>query len=318
MKRALITGIGGQDGSYLAELLLDEGYVVFGTTRRSSGNNTKRIDHIRNRLAKVYPVELTDARSVEYAIDDCDPHEIYHEADQDNVGWSRSTPNYSVDVTVGGVTTLLEYLRFRNSSKCKVFIPVSATMFGNTPGPQNEDTPHHPNSPYACAKSHVYHLARHYRDHYGLFVSTAILYNHHSERRKQWDYLIGSIFRQVQEVRDGKRDKVRVGSLEQVVDIGYAAEFVTGIYRMMQLDKPVDLVLGTGRGYKIQDIVCAYLNIALCGTTNRIELDPSFRKSDECLVADISRAREMIGWNPQVTALELYSILDRNLNAGVQ
>jgi len=177
MKRALILGIGGQDGSYLAELLLEKGYKVHGMLRRSSTDNTRNIKHFMDKVT-LHQGDLADPLSVDRIIHEVDPHELYNEADQDNVGWSRSTPGYSVDITAGAVARLFESVRRMGFSEIKIFQPVSSTMFGEpTTWPQTEETPLNPMSPYACAKAHAFHLAKYYREKHGVFISTAILYN---------------------------------------------------------------------------------------------------------------------------------------------
>lgn len=313
-KRVLIIGIGGQDGSYIAELLIEKGYEVFGTSRRSSVDNLHRISHIKSKIQHLYQMELTDQQSISCVINNCEPDWIYHEADQDNVGWSYATPRYSVDVTAGGVSNLLETVR-QNRPQCRVFIPVSSTIFGDTPGPQNEETPHKPLSPYACAKSHAYHLARYYRFYHDMYVSTAILYGHHSERRKQSDYLLGMLYEQVQTIkRNNGIGKVKVGCLDTVVDIGYAKEFAVGIYNLMQLPAPDDIVLGTGVGKIIWDITSHYIKRAGLDITNRIEHNPSpLRKGLTNQVADISKAKVLIRWGTEslTDALGMYDVLDK-------
>lgn len=311
-KRALIFGIGGQDGSYLAEVLLRNGYVVYGTTRKSSVDNLWRIQHIKNNIKGVHRVELTDLYSIQKAIYATAPHEIYHEADQDNVGWSHSIPGYTFDVTVKGTLNILETVRI-GSKETKVFIPVSSTMFGDAPSPQDETTIHNPLSPYACAKLAVYQLARYYRQVHGLWVSTGILYNHDSPRRKG-GYLLQEIMDQLFSIATGKSDKnnIVVGSLEQIVDIGYAREFAEGIHGILQCKVPTDIILSSGRSYKIFDIISRYVEfMGLERKGVKVIVDPTRQvcAKDIELIGDIRKAQQMIGWNPKYNALNMVEIL---------
>lgn len=308
MKRALIFGIGGMDGSYLAETLLKNGYQVYGTTRKSSVDNLQRIQHIKNKIHRMSRVELTDYQSVHRAIDECDPHEIYNEADQDNVGWSHSIPGYSIDVTIKGALNILEVVRYL-SPECKVFLPVSATIFGDAPPPQDENYRLNPLSPYACAKASVLHLARYYRQVHGMWVSAGILYNHDSPRRGK-GYLLQDIYRQCLDVQAGLSDRVIVGSREQIIDIGYAREFAEGIYGILQCGIPTDMILSSGKSFTIYDVVehyAGYLGIK----SVRVEVD-----SDRChsgpnihLIGDISKAQSMLNWMPIYNALNMVEVL---------
>lgn len=307
MKRALIFGIGGQDGSYLAETLLKNGYQVYGTTRKSSVDNLERIKHIKDKITGIFRVELTDYPSVERAIVNSSPHEIYNEADQDNVGWSYSIPGYSIDVTVKGALNILEATRFK-AADSKVFLPISATIFGDAPAPQNESTPFNPLSPYACAKASVYHLARYYRQVHGLWVSTGILYNHDSPRRGK-GYLLQDIYTQCLDVVHGKSNKVTVGNLNQFVDIGYAKEFADGIYALMQCNVPTDLILSSGSRHTIQDIVKHYENYLDIDLKLEVDPDRNHSGTDIQLIGDISKAYRMIGWNPKYNAMNMIEVL---------
>lgn len=308
MKRALIFGIGGQDGSYLAETLLKNGYQVFGTSRKSSVDNLQRVRHFKDKLAGFYRVELTDSLSIYKAIAGCEPHEIYNEADQDNIGWSHTIPGYSVDVTIKGALNILEIVR-NFQPECKVFLPVSATIYGDAPAPQDEQYRLNPLSPYACAKASVYHLARFYRQIHGLWVSTGILYNHDSPRRSH-GYLLQDIFRQCLQVERKETDCVTVGSTEQVVDIGYAREFAEGIYGILQCPVPTDLILSSGRSFKIFDIVEYYAGYLGIESVNvRVDPDRSHTGPDVELIGDISKAQSLIGWKPRYHALNLVEIL---------
>lgn len=310
-KRALILGIGGMDGSHLCETLLENDYIIGGTSRRCSVDNLKRIRHINDKIAKMYKVEVTDPLSIRHAVVDFCPHEIYHMADQDNVGWSYDTAKTSCDVTAGGVSNLLEVVK-KHIVPTKVFIPISATVYGDHPSFQDETTPHNPLSPYACAKSHAYHLARYYRQCYGMHVSTGIMYNHDSPRRSG-GYLLHTIYDGAKKCTFDKNHKIKIGSLEMKVDIGYAREYMQGVYDLMQLDTPIDLILSTNKGYKIQDIIAYYLSKFNLSTTNRIEHNPEFSYLGPQveLLGNSNKARELIGWNPKIDAMGMLNVLDK-------
>lgn len=297
-KRALILGIGGQDGSYLAEHLLSLGYEVHGLVRRSSVDNLWRIRPILDQVT-LHRADLCDAASIGYAISCSHPDEIYHEADQDNIDWSYEIPGYSVQVTAGSIITILGWLK-RNKPKVRVFIPLSATMFGDAPPPQNEQTPFKPMSPYACAKVAAYYLCQHYRREHGIFVSTAIMYNHDSPRRGG-DYLLQKICRQAVEIKQGKREKILVGSPHQIVDIGHARDFMIGAQSILQLDKPDDFVLGSGQNCRVIDYATTALTEAMVPSPYQIDVDPDFKRPGTIptLVADDRKAIAAFGWGPK-------------------
>lgn len=251
MKRALVLGIGGQDGSYLAEILLSHGYEVHGLYRRSSTDNLRNVRHILDKI-QLHQGDLLDSLSVSRIIRQVRPTEIYNEADQDNVGWSYSAPGYSYDVTGAAVGRTLEAV-MQVDPTIKFFQPVSATMFGDVHPPQNESTPFDPQSPYACAKVMAYYLARYYRKAHGMFVCTAILYNHDSPRRTE-DYLLNKIARSTTKIQKGLQDKIYLGNLDLPVDIGYAREYMEAAWKIMQLDEPDDFIIATGKTYTIQDL----------------------------------------------------------------
>ncbi len=255
MKRVLILGVGGQDGSYLAELLLEKGYEVHGMMRRSATDNTQNIVDFKDKIT-LHQGDLADPLSVDTIIRKVGPHEIYNEADQDNVTWSKSTPAYSVDITAGAVSRLFESVRRMGESyTVKIFQPVSSTMFGEpTSWPQDENTPLAPMSPYACAKAHAFHLAKYYREKHGLYICTAILYNHTSERQNE-DYLLPKICRSAVRIARGDQENLALGNLEETVDIGYAPDYMYAAWQMMQLDESDDFVIGSGYGNKIGNLV---------------------------------------------------------------
>lgn len=244
MKKALILGITGQDGSYLADILISKGYEVHGMVRRSSTGNLRNIQHNLDRL-KLHNGDMSDPISLMQIIGGIQPDEIYNEADQDHVGFSYDTISYSGDITGSAVGRLLEIVR-TTCREAKVFIPLSATMFGNAPAPQNVDTPFSPQSPYAVSKVTAYYWAKYYREHHDMFVTSAILYNHDSVRRTG-DYLLHKIARQAVEVQQGKRSSIELsGNLGLKVDIGFANDYMTAAYYAMQQAIPASIMIGSG------------------------------------------------------------------------
>lgn len=244
MKRALIFGVGGQDGSYLAELLLDKGYEVHGTHRRSSYDNLTRLPQAARERVTLHRCELTDALRVNDVIWQVAPDEIYNMADQDEVGWSKDAPGYSVQVTYGAVATILESVRRESGGGlCPVFQPVSSTMFGNAMKPCDENSPLAPQSPYACAKAAAYLLCRHYRREHGVFVSCGVFFNHDSPRRGP-NYLLQTIARQAVEVWRGKRERIELRpGPDAAVNVGWAPDYVQAAWLTLQQDKPDDYVI---------------------------------------------------------------------------
>ena len=284
MKRALIFGINGQDGSYLAEILLEKGYDVHGFYRRSSVDNLSRIRHLLSDVT-LHKGDLTDYGSVHRAVAECLPlHEVYNEADQDHVGWSQAAPSYSAAVTYGGVVNVLEAVR-QLTPTTRVFQPVSATMFGYAPPRQDEITRLYPQSPYACAKVAAYYLCQHYRREHGMFVSCGILFNHDSPRRGS-DYLLQRI----------ARGEELWGDLETIVDIGYAREYMEAAWKMMQLESPDDFVIGTGKGYHIKDLL------------NGVRVHPKF-PLESALVAYPEKAVNAFGFDPKCDAFDVLEIV---------
>lgn len=315
-KRALILGITGQDGSYLAELLLGKGYEVHGLYRRTSLPNTGRIYHLLDRLT-LHRGDLSDPMSVDWVVRTLVPDEVYNLADQDHIGWSLFTPAYSADVTAGAVGRLLDSCANLEKSKgpVKVFQALSATMFGDTPPPQNEASRVNPMSPYACAKTHAYHLCRYYRS-LDLSVSTCIFFNHDSPRRGP-EYLLHRICRGAAQVRadlDAGR-KLWADTLygpEDEVDIGFAGDYVEAAWLALQKDEPSDYVIGTGLGTKVKDLVGyagRYFNLP-----DEVEgwLDfgePKSKNLTPALRADFSKAKTQLGWNPRMDLVTLVRII---------
>lgn len=309
MTRALILGIGGQDGSYLADILLECGYEVHGLHRRTSLGNLSRIAHIKNRLI-LHHGDMADPQSVHRIISAVKPLEVYNEADQDHVGWSYDTPALSVDITYGAVARTLESIS-RINCAIRFFQPLSATIFGNAPPSQNETTPFNPLSPYACAKAGAYHLCRHYRQTHGLLVSTAILFNHDSPRRTG-DYLLHKICQGVARIARKEERTLTLGSLDMAVDVGFARDYMEAAWQILQQDEPDDFVIGTGCAWTIREMVeAAFGAVGIKSWEDRVILDPAFNRPDAgcTLLADPGKARKAFGFNPKTAIGELIAML---------
>lgn len=310
MKRALVLGIGGQDGSYLAEVLLEKDYEVHGMIRRSATGNTKNIQHlIDSEKITLHRGDMADPLSVADIVRFVEPQEIYNEADQDNVDWSRAVPSYNYDITAGAVGRLLEIvhdLSMTQAENVKVFQPVSAMMFGDAPFPQTEETRFNPLSPYACAKVAAYYLCRYYRQVYGLFVSTAIMYNHDSVRRSE-EYLLHKICASAVRIYRGEQEKLVLGDLDVPVDIGSAREYMEAAYSMMQLSQPGDFILASGKGVTIRDLVDAAFTKVGLEYDQFVKCEPSFNRPGpkHVLVGYNQKARDAFGFAPKCCALTL-------------
>jgi len=266
MKRALITGITGQDGSYLAELLLEKGYEVHGLIRRSSTFNTERIDHIyadpHDPKAKLFLHygDITDSGQLTNLIYNIQPDEIYHLAAQSHVRVSFDMPEFTGDVTGIGTTRLLESIR-RSGIKAKFYQASSSEMFGDAPPPQNEETPFRPRSPYGAAKVYAYWMVRNCREGYGMFAVNGILFNHESPRRGE-TFVTRKITRALARIKFGLQDKLFLGNLEAKRDWGYAPDFVEAMWLMLQQDKPDDYVIATGETHSVREFINLAFNHA--------------------------------------------------------
>ncbi len=300
MKKALILGIGGQDGSYLADILLERDYEVHGLYRRSSVDNLTRIAHVWDKVV-LHQGDITDPPSILRITKSTRPGEIYNMADQDHVGWSLDTSGVSFDVTAKAVATTLEIIREVNEA-IRFFQPCSAMMFGDAPPPQNETTPHNPQSPYACAKTAAYHLARYYRQVHGMFVTTAILYNHDSERRKG-DYLLHQLRQAAWDVLDGKTEEIAVGDPEMIVDIGHAKDYMKAAVELMELDYPDDFIIASENPRTIRQIIDGMMNVLGC-ENYLIKTDPSLLRPGKqpTLIGDITKIKRATKWRPSVNS----------------
>lgn len=315
-KRVLITGITGQDGSYLAELLLSKGYEVHGIRRRSSSFNTSRIDHLINdfrhdkdaRLFLQY-ADLTDSTSLIKILYNLQPDEIYNLGAQSHVHVSFEIPEYTCDVTGLGTIRILEAVR-ETGIKTRIYQASSSEMFGSTPPPQNEKSPFHPRSPYACAKVFAYHAAVNYRESYGMYVCNGILFNHESPRRGE-NFVTRKVTRAVARIKRGLQDKLYLGNLEARRDWGYAPEYVEAMWQMLQQDKPDDYVIATGESRSVEEFVIAAFDRAEMDWREYVEIDPVYYRPAEVdlLAGDASKAKAQLGWEPQVKFSELVRIL---------
>lgn len=315
MKVALITGITGQDGSYLAELLLSKGYTVHGLIRRSSSFHTQRIDHLYQdphetgaRLFLHYG-DLADAGRLTNLFYEVRPDEVYHLGAQSHVRVSFDMPDYTGDITGLGTIRLLEAIR-HSGSHCRLYQASSSEMFGDAPAPQSERTPFQPRSPYAAAKVYGYWVVRNYREAYGIFASNGILFNHESPRRGE-TFVTRKITRAVADIVAGRQNKLFLGNLDARRDWGFAPEYVEGMWRMLQHDAPVDLVLGTGETHSVKEFVQMAFSYVGLDWQEYVDIDPRyFRPTEvELLLADTREARKLLHWEPRVSFGSLVKIM---------
>ena len=315
MKKAIITGITGQDGSYLAELLLSKGYEVHGIIRRASTFNTHRIDHIfqelhdpKSRLFLHYG-DLTDGSSVSEVLKKVEPDEVYHLAAQSHVRTSFDIPEYTADVTGLGVVRILEAIR-RSNLDTRFYQASSSEMFGSSPPPQNEKTPFHPRSPYACSKVFAYHVAVNYREAYGMFTSNGILFNHESPRRGE-TFVTRKITRGLARILVGKDKYLYLGNLEAKRDWGYAGDFVEAMWLILQHKQPDDFVIATGEMHSVKEFLTEAFAVVGLDWQKYVKIDPRyFRPSEvDALQGDSSNAREFLGWKPKINFKELAKMM---------
>lgn len=314
-RKALITGITGQDGSYLAEILLEKGYYVHGIKRRSSSFNTDRVDHIYTDAHEagtrffLHYADLTDQGSLANLLYDLRPDEVYNLGAQSHVKVSFEIPDYTTDVTGGGTLRLLETIR-RTGIPCRFYQASSSEMYGSAPPPQNETTAFHPRSPYACAKVFGHHITVNYRESYGLHASSGILFNHESPRRGE-TFVTRKITRAAAHIRHGLQDKLYLGNLDARRDWGYAPDYVRAMWLMLQQEEPGDYVIGTGESYSVREFVEAAFGHAGLDWQEHVVIDPRYFRPAEVdhLRADPSRANRCLGWQPSVTFREIVRIM---------
>jgi GDPmannose 4,6-dehydratase len=314
-KKALITGITGQDGSYLAELLLAKGYEVHGFIRRSSSFNTARIDHIyqdpheQDHRLFLHFADLTDSSRLVTLLTEIQPDEVYNLAAQSHVRVSFDEPEYTADTTGLGTVRLLEAIR-ASGLDCRFYQASSSEMFGATPPPQNEDTPFYPRSPYGVAKVYSYWITKNYREAYGLFACNGILFNHESPRRGG-TFVTRKITRAVARIAAGQQSELYMGNLDSVRDWGYAPEYVEGMWRMLQHDTPEDFVLATGSAYTVRDFLQFSFGRVGLEWEKYVKFDERYLRPTEVdsLIGDASKASDLLGWVPKVHTPRLAEIM---------
>jgi GDPmannose 4,6-dehydratase len=314
-KRALITGITGQDGSYLAELLLAKGYEVHGVIRRASTFNTHRLDHLYvdahepNVRLFLHYGDLTDGTRLVTLLTKVQPDEVYHLAAQTHVRVSFDEPEYTGLTTGLGTTRLLEAIRATGLAT-RFYQASSSEMFGAAPPPQDERTPFHPRSPYGVAKVYGYWMARNYREAYGLFACNGILFNHESPRRGE-TFVTHKITRAVAAIAAGQQEFLYLGNLDAVRDWGYAPEYVEAMWQMLQQDEPDDFVIATGAPYSVKDFVQFAFEHAGLDWERYVRFDDRYLRPAEAdaLVGDASKAAAQLGWKAKVLAPELARIM---------
>ena len=308
MKRALITGVTGQDGSYLAELLLKKGYEVIGIVRRSSSFNTDRLEgiyqdpHSSDYRFKLVYGDLEDASSLNQIIRTTTPDEIYNLGAQSHVRVSFDVPEYTADTVAMGTLRLLETLR-ETGHKCKLYQASSSEMFGGSPPPQSENTLLRPRSPYACAKVFAHHLCENYREAYGMFICSGILFNHESPRRGI-PFVTRKITRAAARIHHGLDKKLYLGNLEAKRDWGFAGDYVEAMWMMLQQDTPDDYVIATGETHTIRDLLeTAFALAGIDDWESYVKQDPRFYRPAEVdlLFGDATKARQVLGWKPRTT-----------------
>jgi len=314
-KKALITGITGQDGSYMAELLLEKGYEVHGLIRRASSFNTGRIDHLYTdpheqgaRLFLHY-ADLTEGSRLVTLLSGIAPDEVYNLAAQSHVRVSFDEPEYTGDTTGMGTTRLLEAIRMIGLD-CRFYQASSSEMFGATPPPQDEETPFYPRSPYGAAKVYSYWMTRNYREAYGMFAVNGILFNHESPRRGE-TFVTRKITRSVARIKAGLEDTLFMGNIEAARDWGYAPEYVDAMWRMLQQHEPTDFVVATGTSFTVRDFLRFAFEHAGLDWEKHVKFDDRYLRPTEVdsLIGDPSKAAELLGWKPEVLTPELAGIM---------
>jgi GDPmannose 4,6-dehydratase len=315
MKKALITGITGQDGSYLAELLLSKGYEVHGIIRRSSTFNTARIDNIyvdphrENARLYLHYGDLSDSGQISNIVYNIKPNEIYHLGAQSHVRVSFDIPEYTGDITAMGTIRILEAIR-RSGNGIKFYQASSSEMFGEAPPPQNENTYFMPRSPYACAKVYSYWISKNYRDAYNIFACNGILFNHESPRRGE-TFVTRKITRGIANILRGKDQYLYLGNLNAKRDWGFSPEYVEFMWKMLQIDRPEDFVIGTGEAHSVKEFLEAAFSYAGLDPQDHVRIDQRyFRPTEvESLRADSGKARREMKWKPRISFQDLVKIM---------
>jgi GDPmannose 4,6-dehydratase len=315
MKKALITGVSGQDGSYLAEFLLSRDYEVHGQIRRSSSFNTHRLEPIYHdphesgvRFLMHYG-DLSDAGSLINLIRELEPDEIYHLGAQSHVKVSFEIPEYTADATAMGTIRILEAIR-ASGVQTRFYQASSSEMFGSAPPPQSETTPFHPRSPYGVSKVFAHHATVNYREAYGLFACSGILFNHESVRRGE-TFVTRKITRAVARIKAGIQDKLFLGNLEAERDWGYAPEYVEAMWLMLQQDEPEDFVIATGESHSVREFVELAFGLVGLDPERHVEIDLRYLRPAEVdkLQGDPSKAKEKLGWEAQTSFPDLVGLM---------
>lgn len=308
--KALITGINGQDGSFLTELLLGNGYEVHGIIRRTSQPLHENISHLLDKI-KLHPADMTDAGSLRQAIQKSQPDEIYNLAGMSQVRWSFEVPTMTMDVNCTGLLRIIESVRQLNLD-CKIYQACSSEMFGKVQEvPQNEKTPFYPRSPYGVSKAAAYYMARVYRESYGMKIYCGFLFNHESERRGE-EFLSRKVAKAVAEIKFGLRDKIILGNLEAKRDFGYAKEYVEWIWNIMQHDVPDDFVIATGETHSVREFVeLAFRHVGIDNWEDYVEYDKELTRPAEVdlLIGDASKSKNILGFEPKIKFTELVKIM---------
>ena len=323
VKKALVFGVTGQDGSYLAEILLAKDYEVYGVIRRSATGNTKNIDHlisnkeIFNSRFFLSRGDLTDNLSIFRIINEIQPDEIYNEADQDHVGWSYDMVNYSLTVTGVAVGSILEAI-YQINPEIRYFQPCSSNMFGLVDDElQNESTPFNPQSPYACAKVMAYFLTKYYREAFGIFASTAIFYNHESPRRPV-EYVTRKISQSAAKIALGKQNKLVLGDLSARIDWGYAKEYMEAAWQILQLENADDFIIATGEAHSVEEFVNETFKVLGLDVEKYVSSSSEFFRPTKTstLIGDFTKANVAFGFDPQVKFKQLVKLMvDSDLQA---
>lgn len=316
MPKALITGITGQDGSYLAELLLSKGYEVHGIIRRSSTFNTNRIDHIYRDphngdkvKMRLHYGDLSNSDSLQNIILEVQPDEIYNLAAQSHVRVSFDLPLYTGDVDGLGVTRILEAIR-RSGVEARFYQASTSELFGSASPPQSEVTPFEPQSPYAAAKAYAYYMTRNYRDGYNLFTCNGILFNHESPRRGE-TFVTRKVTRALAAILAGNQKLLYMGNLDSKRDWGYAPEYVECMWMMLQHDEPLDLVIGTGEAHSIREFLAEAFGYVGLDYQDYVRIDEKYFRPTEVdyLLSDPNKAKDLLGWEPRIRFSELVRIM---------
>lgn len=320
-KVALITGIGGQDGSYLAELLLEKGYLVRGIIRRASSPNTQRIEHLINKYQHlrasddenspfvVKYADLTDSNSIRSIIEKYQPDEIYNLGAQSHVGISFENAESTFNINALGALRILETLR-QLKSKCRYYQASSSEMFGTSPPPQNESTPMIPQSPYGIAKLAAYHLTKLYRNAYGLFACNGILFNHESPRRG-YNFVTRKITKEIAKIIVGEIDKIILGNLDAMRDWGFSKEYVEAMWMILQQDKADDFVIATEETHTVREFAKLAFELLGLNYENYVESSTQYKRPAEvpALLGDSTKAKKILNWQPKVKFHELVEMM---------